>query len=84
MRNLFIYYAVIQDGRTYASLAKEHGISKSRVREIVMKIAKERAPILFNELKTLHALWCLGDSVFGYPRIFELRKFSDQFINGDI
>lgn len=81
-RNILIYYAAVTGRKRLCDLARQYRLTPARVKQIVLNEAKKRAPKLFYELSAMRYYYC-GGSTQG-PAIFELVKFQDQFLWGDV
>lgn len=82
MRNLHIYYSIIIGNNKLKDVARLYKISTTRVRQIVLKEAQLRAPILYSELQS--GLPCIIGSSTGPMLLTHLREFADQFAYGEI
>lgn len=82
-RNILIFYAAISGRRRICDLARQYRITPPRVKQIILNEAKKRAPKLYGDLTAVRYDHCYYDSSHG-PTMFELTKFQDQFLWGDI
>lgn len=83
-RNQHIFFAAIEGKKKSADLARCYKLSPPRIKQIVLKEAKRRAPKLYYELIAIRYYYCDKSNISHGPSIFELRKFKDIFLFGDI
>ena len=81
-RNLHIFHAALA-GKKIISIANEYKLTSPRIKQIILREAKRRAPKLYDELSAVRFNSCrLGDNGQG-PLMAELVMFKNQFLYGD-
>ena len=81
-RNLHIFYSAMV-GKKIVSIANEYKLSPTRIKQIVLREAKRRAPKLYDELSRVRFGGCMTLDIGQGPVMEELLLFKDQFLYGD-
>jgi hypothetical protein len=86
-RNLFIYYDIVLHELPLKEVSRKYKLSSWSVKKIILREARRRAPETYKSLKVFRFDYCgisgRGEDLKG-PSIFELQKFKEFFLYGDI
>lgn len=84
VRNELIFYEAVAEEIRPSELGRKYGISINRIKQIILREARRRAPKLYYDLILMRYDYCQKNNLSQGPTIFELKRFKDIFLYGDI